>query len=180
MKKLFHLATLATIASLAATISVATSCSDDEEEETPVVVDTTNNNGGISYERFELTVGGPKSDKGSYISIQNKKALMSSQLNESSGVEIVFDGYGFKGAQNSTNNTVSSIGLNAEIETVEPGKLYRYKTNGADYGNRIYFGSIEIVNGTVGSDDAVVDVIVYREYITGVLVTPDCGCDTSR
>lgn len=179
MKKLFRLAALATMASLVATISVTTSCSDDDDDENnnPVVVDTTKNDTVVPPEQkdtvpvanqeevFELEVGGSKSKASSFFSIQNKKTYKVAELDKNSGVEIVYDGKKFFGAQSSVNDFVASTGLNATITVVEQNKEFLYTTNGADFGGKSYSGSIKVTKGEMGDESATVTITVTRKIL---------------
>ncbi|MCR5570016.1 MAG: hypothetical protein K6G31_12185 [Paludibacteraceae bacterium] len=182
MKKLFRLTALATMVSLVATISVTTSCSDDDDDENdnknnPAVVDTTKNDTVVPPEQtdtvpvvnqeevFVLEVGGSKSKASSFFSIQNKKTYKVAELDKNSGVEIVYDGKKFFGAQSSVNDFVASTGLNATITVVEQNKEFLYTTNGADFGGKSYSGSIKVTKGEMGDESATVTITVTRKIL---------------
>lgn len=92
-------------------------------------------------ESFQLTVGGSKSDEGSYISIKNKAVYKSDAANANAeAIEIIFDGETFKSAAESTNSafeakasaTVSGDAANGWSFETSTGYKGTIKFAGAD------------------------------------------------
>lgn len=158
MKKIFRLSAMVAMVSMMATSVCVSSCSDDDDDD-----DSTEIVNKDKTETFTLTVGGSKAKAGSFISIQNKAVYTSSEVTADSGVEIVFDGKKFVGAQTSINPDVASTGLNAQFTVVEQNKEYNYTTNGADFGGKSYSGTIKVTKGEMGSDESQITITVTRK-----------------
>ena len=131
MKNLFRLTALATMVSMMATATVATSCSDDDDDETPVVLvkDTT----------FTVNMGGSGSTAGSFLSVKDGKVYKKSDVAaHGDNVEIVFTGYTFVSADKSENSIVNSNNQSATISQTSP-LTFSYETSTG------YKGSLTLV-----------------------------------
>ncbi|MBQ4035132.1 MAG: hypothetical protein II623_06695 [Paludibacteraceae bacterium] len=159
MKKIFRLSAMVAMVSMMATSVCVSSCSDDDDDD-----DSTEIVNKDKTETFTLQVGGTNSKNyGSFISIQNKKVYKMSELDENSGVEIVFNGKQFVSAASADNPLVSSTGLKADLTTVVADQEFEFTTNGAEKGGKSYSGTIKVTKGTMGSSDAEITITVTRK-----------------
>lgn len=121
MKKLFRISAMVAMVSMVATSTIATSCSDDDDDDPQLVLpkDTT----------FTVNMGGTNSTAGSFLSVKDCKVYNKSDVSKhSDNVEIVFNGFGFKSAEESDNSIVNSNGQSAKITQTSP-MTFSYETS---------------------------------------------------
>ena len=162
MKKIFRLSAMVAMISMMATAVCVSSCSDDDEEDEPEPTPV------VKGETFTLEVGGSKSTKGSFISIQDKAVYTSSDITKGLGenVEIVFNGKSFLPVSSSENETVKKTakekGITAVIEEQVPNKEFNFTTNGGKDG-KSYSGTIVVTSGEMGTESATITIKVTRK-----------------
>jgi hypothetical protein len=152
MKKFFSLSACIAIVAMLMTSVTISSCSKDDDDNDSTIVKAD------SIRTFEVTMGGSTATSaGSYLSVEDEKVYKTSDIkSDDNTINIVFDGKKFISPAVSSNSYVSGNGILTNFTTVTEGKVYSYK----DYYG--YHGTITVKSGTMGTNDAVITIIVTR------------------